>query len=529
MNLREKVEKLVKYCGQYQSHGFMIDERNQDRDFDIQMPEEKKIYENIEKLKIILFTGEAGDGKSRILRNIKPTLMKYGFSEPCSDFSALSEEDKYILIERMKAILNGESTEKILILANIGIFTQAVLQADIHLMEQLTSGREDVYVYNFENRNLAEDENTFRKIVHGFLDYGASMQGCEECPWVDYCAYKQNIDMLLTESGTEAIRTICNAIYLTGGHITFRELLSLLAYVVSFGQDCKERQIYFKHNPLMTKKHWDKILYYNIFEWSNDILLNKVACMDPAKKRGDGIAESTQKGIETKADYIRSKRREFFSCTGDKYHLLNVDYLVEFYNVLKYMNQPPYNYDTAHDKSVELQELKNGIKKMGNRGKGDAGLVVTDTPLIFDNQIRTEFMLMQDMSMIWHRYDMQIGKKTEKPERLWNKFYLSYLSKGDKGTDKKLISLLIDYKQFKYLMMCSKDYFMNKNELSVEEYAVNTFYRKILQETQQAYDSIVIRFDENIKEVCDFSLMIHTREDIFSGEQHTMVRIKRED
>ena len=78
-------------------------------------------------------------------------------------------------------------------------------------------------------------------------------------------------------------------------------------------------------------------------------------------------------------------------------------------------------------------------------------------------------------------------------------------------------------------MMCSKDYFMNRNELSVEEYAVNTFYRKILQETKQAYDSIVIRFAESMEEVCDFSLMIHTREDIFSEEQQITVRIKRGD
>lgn len=525
MNLRQKIGEIVKYCGQYQGHSFMIDERNQNKNFDIRMPEEEIICENIEKLRVVLLTGEAGDGKSRILRNITPMLVEYGFNEICSDFSALSEVDKNILVKRLKAVLDGESKERLLILANIGIFMQAVIQVDIQMMEQLTSGREDVFVCNFENRNLAENEDTFWKIVTDFLSYDENISGCEKCPCMDYCAYKRNIDVLLSENGTEAMRTICNAIYLTGGHITFRELLSLLAYTVTFGQDCEER----RQDFVFHKADRERKLYYNIFESSNDILLNKVACMDPAKKRGEGIAESTRKGINSKADYIRQKRQAFFLGEGDKYQLLNVDYLVEFYNVLNYMNQSPYNYDIAHDKNTELQAIKTGIKKMGNRGRSDAGLVVTDTPLIFDNQIRTEFMLMQDMSMIWHRYDMQLGKKTEAPTRLWNKFYLSYLSKGESGNERKLISLLIDYKQFKYLMMCSKDYFMNRNELSVEEYAVNTFYRKILQETKQAYDSIVIRFGENMQNVCDFSLMIHTREDIFSEEQHTMIRIKRED
>lgn len=527
MNLRERVEKLVRYCGQYQAHGFMIDERNQDASFDICMPEEKKIRAKIENLKIILLTGEAGDGKSRLLRNLRSILMEHGFSEPCSDFSALPEAEKELLIKRMRAVLNGESREKLFILANIGIFTQAVLQTDMHMMEQLTEGIQGVYVYNFENRNLAEDAEIFQKIIIEFLCYDG-IQGCEKCQWTERCAYKENIDVVLTEQGMDAVRTICNAIYLTGGHVTFRELLSLLAYMVCFGENCVERQKRQDAPLSMNEEDWDKILYYNVFEKCNDILMNKISCMDPSKKRDEGHMYNAEK-IKGKKDYIRWKRKNFFQHEGDKYQLLNVDYLVEFYKVLEYMNQTPYNYDTAHDKNPQLQALKMGIKKMANRGKDDTGLVVTDTPLIFDNQIRTEFMLMQDMNMIWHRYDMKIGKKIDKPGRMWNGFYLSYLLKGDNNGERKLISLLIDYKQFRYLMMCSKDYFMNKNELSVEEYAVNTFYRKILQESKQAYDSIVIRFDDNVDEVCDFSLMKHTSEDIFAEEQHTMIRIKRED
>lgn len=524
MNLRERVERLVRYCSQYQAHGFMIDERNQDISFDIRMPEEKEICAKINNLKIILLTGEAGDGKSRLLRNVKTILMEHGFAEPCSDFSALSEEDKAVLVKRMRAVLNGESDEKLFVLANIGIFTQAVLQVDVQMMELLADRRQDVLVYNFENRNLAEDAGTFQEIVKAFLDYNG-MQGCEGCQWAKHCAYKDNIDIILTEQGIDAVRTICNAIYLTGGHVTFRELLSLLAYIISFGESCAERQQAQVDVLAMNEESWDKILYYNVFEKNSDILLDKISRMDPSKKRG----ESNLLQYNGKKDYIRQRRKNFFQYDGKKYKLLNVDYLVEFHEVLEYMNQAPYNYDTAHDKNPVLQELKMGIKKMANRGKDDTGLVVTDTPLIFDNQIRTEFMVMQDMNMIWHRYDMQIGKKTEKPERIWNKFYLSYLLKGENSSDRKLISLLIDYKQFRYLMMCSKDYFMNKNELSVEEYAVNTFYRKILQESKQAYDAIVIRFDENVDGVCDFSLMVHTSEDIFAEEQRTMIRIKRED
>ena len=127
--------------------------------------------------------------------------------------------------------------------------------------------------------------------------------------------------------------------------------------------------------------------------------------------------------------------------------------------------------------------------------------------------------------MIWHKYDIGDGKEDQGTGKFWNKFYLSYRS----PRNRRLISLLIDYQQFRYLMLCSEDYFVNGNELTVEEHAVNIFYRKILQEREQVYDSIVIRFDNKEDGVCDFSLTVHESEDFFSGEKTQSIRIRRED
>lgn len=515
MNLEEKIARLVRYCGQHQAHGFMMDERNTDDNFNITLPEEKEIREKISNLKVILLTGEAGDGKSRILRNITPLLEEQHFSDSCQDFSALTEMEKAEMIERLQAVLCGESQERLMILANVGVFTQAVLQFDIGLMEELTREREDVFICNFEKRNLAEDRETFSKIVRQFL--ACDLQ-CPhpKCDCKKECVYRENIKKLTSESGLEAMRTICNAVYLTGGHITFRELLSLLSYAVTFGQDCRERRAYVKEGGLQEEK-----AYYNIFEKNEDILLKKVSCMDPALKRGR--ADRDEKMF--KADYIRARREAFFETQEKPYQMLSVDYLEEFYEVLEHMHRPPYHYDTVQDKDATLQMLKKGINKMNNRGKSDTGLVVTDTPLILGNKIRTEFLVMQDMPMIWHRYDLQLGGSSRPADKLWNKFYLSYFSSN--GGD-KLISLLIDYRQFCYLMMCSKDYFLNRNELTVEEYAVNTFYRKILQEQNQAYNSLVIRFEEQAEERCDFSLRVHSKKDIFGGGEELSILIKKE-
>lgn len=517
MTLQDKVERLVRYCGQHQSHGFMVDERNTDETFNIRLPEEEIIRQSISKIKIIILTGEAGDGKSRILRNIKPLLNEQGFSEPCQDFSALSEEKKKELIQRLREILDGKRNEKLIVLANVGVFTQNALRYDIHLMEELTNARDDIFICNFEKRNLADNMENFRNIVNEFISFTDSCENIE-CICYSECTFKKNIEKLLSEDGLEAMRTICNAIFLTGGHLTFRELLSLLAYAVTFGQDCKMRQAY------MQKYNNDKCFYYyNIFEHSTDALLHKVSSMDPALGRGN-----YRKEIRTKKEYIEYRRKQFFEDKEKQFEMLHVNYLPEFNEVLDYINKKPYHYDASRDKNKVFMMLKRGINKMSSQGRSDAGLVVTDTPLIFDSRIRVEFLGLQDVALIWNRYGLRIGEKIGEDNRLWNRFCLSYIAKIN-DSKKELISLVIDYHLFCYLMMCSQDYFMNRNAFSVEENAVNTFYRKVLQQREQSYESIAIRFEETSEEICDFSLTIHDEEDIFSGEKTQTIRIKKED
>lgn len=78
-------------------------------------------------------------------------------------------------------------------------------------------------------------------------------------------------------------------------------------------------------------------------------------------------------------------------------------------------------------------------------------------------------------------------------------------------------------------MMCSQDYFVNRGVISLEENAVNTFYRKILQQKNQLYQSIAIRFEEKDEEICDFSLTVHEEEDLFTGEKTQTICIRKED
>ena len=192
MTLQEKVGVLVRYCSQYQSHGFMMDERNTEKNFNVQLLEEKFIRDNIKSLKVIVLTGEAGDGKSRILRNLEELLRENGYAEPCGDFSALQETEKEEWIIRLKAVLNGESSEKLIILANVGVFTQAIIKFSLSLMEELTRKRDDVYICNFEGRNLAGNQEIFENIVTSFLRFEEECINVD-CPCYLECSYKKNM------------------------------------------------------------------------------------------------------------------------------------------------------------------------------------------------------------------------------------------------------------------------------------------------------------------------------------------------
>ena len=180
MNIKEKVEDLLKYCSSYQGHVYMMDERRSDEAFQVLLPEEKLLREQMANLQFILLTGEAGDGKTRLLHNLSDEFRKNGF-EIHPDFSAISDDWKEKVIKDISDITQGQSDKRIIIAANIGIFTKSVLTYQQNLMEKLNSDDSHIKIINFEKRNLAHDKEVFAQIVNSFLQYdGQKCSGCGE-------------------------------------------------------------------------------------------------------------------------------------------------------------------------------------------------------------------------------------------------------------------------------------------------------------------------------------------------------------
>ena len=72
---REKIRWLLKYCSEYDGHEYMYDEHVREDRFDISLHIEKDILECMKTARIVVLTGDAGDGKSRVLNRIQPVKV----------------------------------------------------------------------------------------------------------------------------------------------------------------------------------------------------------------------------------------------------------------------------------------------------------------------------------------------------------------------------------------------------------------------------------------------------------------------
>lgn len=511
MNIKEKVHELLKYCSSYQGHTYMMDERRQDQMFQVLLPEERIIRNMLHKLQFVLLTGEAGDGKSRLLRILRQELNTYNF-KIYSDFSAMSEEDKQDVLQVISDITDGISDQHIIIAANIGIFTKSVLRYQQNLLEKLNEENSRVKIINFEKRNLAWDREVFSQIVKGFLQYDGGV--CPECEMCRQCTFRDNLEYLNSEKGIDSLRVVCDAIYLIGEHITFRELLSLLAYMVTFGEDCEIRKNTKSPTLLFNR-------YENIFDKDEDRILYHIKSMDPARRKfGKNIYDSIEQCIADKRNY-------FFQITGDRYELLNIDYLAEFREIIQFFQEHAF-IDSGAIRDGVLYSLKRGLGRLTRKGQSDLGMTVADTPTMLGNEIQTEFEL-GNVDIIWHRYGLDFNHLEEKTlkEDYYNRFSLSYIYNGQDGQIQS-ITMIVNYRLFRYLMMADDYYYLGHSNQSVEEYTINTFFRKILKTRKGVYGKMLVKFTEQKRDgLCDFSLSLQEKNHIlFPGEK--VIRLKKE-
>ena len=495
MNLQEKVKMILSYCGKYIGHQSMIFERLENLTFNVKFAEEADIENNLAGLKVIFLTGEAGDGKSHLLNNLRGSIDASW--EFCEDFSAISKETQRDLILNAIASIENISTQKYVIAANMGVLLSCLMENAPDLIDALQNKIENVKIINFEKRNIAKDFTAFKSFIHEFLKYDAPCPNTA-CSYYSACPFQKNIEYIKKDESIFALQALCNAIFLTGGHLTVRELLSLFSYMITNGKFCTDLNI-------------DKINIYNIFDDEENILLRKFFMFDPAKARVPDKLLS-----DSKASIIEKLRYDFFfSKPTDKLSLLPVLYLSE-YNSFINMLASSGGYIDVKDENEICKKLKYGLLKMISKDASFGEIVLQDSPTYLGEKIKIQFHAdFNKISLFWTHIDFDIEKFQNKSLEINNepfscsKLNLSCVYKNSKHED-QIINLAIDYNSFKYILMNYDDYYTFSENFSTQAYGFTGFFIKILQNNPDFYRQMSVLFDRDLlDEYIDFDLGLY--------------------
>lgn len=520
MEYRERIRAISEYCGEYYDHSNMIDEKNSYK-FNIAIPEEGEIRKYIQSgVQVIILTGEAGDGKTRLMNELKSVLSEYDI---ISDFSEYSNPERFEIINRIEQIISSNSSQKIIIAANVGILFQTIIKKNAELLELIKHSK-NVKIINFQKRNIAKNKSIIEGIIHEFTK-DVTDNNCIGCGREKNCPFKKNILQLCSDIVQENIKVMCDALFLSGEHITFRELLSLISYMITNGYDCKS----------VGDNNIDP---FNFFDKANNVTFRKFYKFDPAfskmdidDKLYDSIVEQ-RKGICTEkqnyakaqlTEYISQKRQHFFLGTDNTYHRLPVEYISEFKQILDCLQEKPYYKEMTNNDELFFK-LKRGLVRMTSADESDLNIQLYDTPYNISNDIKTRFTNdIETITMVWNRKDFDFNKRVCDEDCCNNCFCLTaMIMRGQKSIP---IHLTINYQLFRYIMLASDGYISNNAQNVANEFGLSEFFRMILLNSESAYNHIIVEF-VNKKKYVDFEMIRYNHTTVF-GDSEEKIRIKK--
>ncbi len=492
MYISEKIEWLLKYCSEYIDHAEQYDERQDENDkFQIDLGVEKYIKSKLDCKQLILLTGDAGDGKTRILFNMKKVLDESW--EFINDFSEYTPTQKEELLTDLIVSLENK-TKKYIIAANSGIFVNSIIHQNKHQLLNMIEDENTCIKLNFNSRNLAMKEpnedvksTMFYNIITEYLDY-SRLEHCAECLAYEGCPFVYNIKNMTKPDVIEAIRVLFDTLYLMGLHITFRDLLSVVSYFITKARTCEE---------IKSSRVTDDSYYFNnIFSYSgsNNRLLTELSKLDVAQK---DLAEFDYKvnfkeidDSEHKIDFKYSadnilvklnqiKRYLFFTSPqklivdyDSLYDFLPVKYVKEFRNLIDDLKEN--NCIQSMDNAPTVLKLELGLNKISNPDQSDAQLILFDSPPLITKNVRLEYSPPEKLPMMLSTENFYKNPNVEMKRKVLgdiNQFYcFVYWEDSEEDVEENDIvsfedcpTLKINYKLFEQIMLAKDDVFSAKS------------------------------------------------------------------
>lgn len=506
---KDKIEWLLKFCADYDGHEFMYDEHISDAEkFHIKMNIESRIEKYMDRKHIIILTGDAGDGKSRIINNMK-LCKRYKEWTYINDFSELNRNEKEILLDKLNSIFEENSDDRFLIAANSGILMSEVILYKHGLLTKLKES-DTCVIIDFSKRNLAENEDEFKQIITNFL----KCTDCKECKKCKIrCPFIYNLKEL-TESSEkgikrrEQLRMVYYALYLKGVHITFRDFLSSLAYAVTGGRTCEELQ---KENRLIDGNFEYLYYYNNLFDYKDggNAFLKEMRKIDPGTQNHKVDRKlylneiGSEMGNETPIEKRKSRfqyviREKYFNTPSElldinkkMFSLLNMEYLEEYWTVIEKLKKDGI-LDAEDKEHSILWKFELGINRIFNPERSDAQLVLFDAPLIVDPKVRIEHEVGDETELCFctQQYydDICREKKIKKGEiGNMNNFLCVSITEAVNDSMPYFEKLLVNYELFRQIMMAAEGRYDTEilnmaGDTRIKNFIANTFQHTSINE-----------------------------------------------
>lgn len=208
---------------------------------------DETILEWLEKGKSVILTGNAGDGKTHILRILENRIKNINeFITVELDASQKTEEE---IFEEWKCCY--ENKTPICLAINAAVLRSLylnhkdfdpVVEAYNQMMNGLITVEEEpqnpefVIVFDLSRRNVLEEE-IFNETIERLISPEIYLE-CKKCRKHKSCDVIRNIKLLKSKMFRERLFEIFNRIHLQGYHATLRELLSFFSFLIFGNRDC---------------------------------------------------------------------------------------------------------------------------------------------------------------------------------------------------------------------------------------------------------------------------------------------------
>ena len=488
------------------------------------------IKNDIKEGKDVVLTGNAGDGKTHIIKILLPQLEEYEKKPVIMlDASEKSAEETY---QNWKTARDEKRPFVVAINAAVlytlheycevnGLDFEPVNKA-FDLMQNSISFHgdgihyDDVVVYDLNQRNVLDKEfvcDAIKKLTSDEL-----FEACESCQFRSACSAQRNRKQLNDTLFQERLCFILNRISVQGYHATLRDLQSLITFLIFGDKKCNELGISAGGDENeITKLLYDESAKGDIFKqihksfdpvmishpiYDELIISNKIESDTWAEGYTAPLNSITASNLE---DFVQRKRQYFFfNKNGSEYIKVNDDMVARFE---RFLEEPS-------DKTIRKQIVRKLDCFFETEPSND---LVIWTGHRFDNQPRK--MLLSIGSLPDNRFQIGRPKLQADMQKGFNTA-ANYIRFERQISETENIFLKVDYGMFELLTQAEN----GVPVLFMESDLVKKVWR-FIEQLQSIKD-----FED--KERLDFSILnVQTRERVQvtldrEDKQYTKLRIE---